>query len=91
MIAKILVWLDEQWIWIKSFISETKANGTIQFKGSSKRIASLMVVFVFAYTYIKTSLMTAALPDIPEGWRWMLFIVLGVNGLADVIKTKLLK
>ena len=27
------------------------------------------------------------MPDIPEGWRWLLFIVLGVTGLADGIKT----
>ena len=79
-------WLGKQWEWIKSFLSESSNGNGIQ-KGSSKRIASITVIVVFALTYLSKAAASSTIPDIPEGWRWLLFIVLGVTGLADGIKT----
>lgn len=82
-------WLQKQIEWIKSFFSEHKKNGE-ELKGSSKRVAALTVTYVFAFSYIKVALATSTIPDIPEGWRWVLLIVLGVTGFADVLKNKII-
>lgn len=83
---KFVSWLDSQIMWIKSFLSESP-NGDGTQKGSSKRIAAITVIAVFALTYLRVAADADIIPDIPEGWRWLLFIVLGVTGLADGIKT----
>ena len=80
-------WLAAQWEWIKSFLSEPP-NGTGVQKGSSKRVAAIAVTFTFVFVYIKVAIVQNLIPDIPEGWRWVLFIVLGVTGIADVISKK---
>jgi len=83
----MIKWLEKQVEWIKSFLSESP-NGTGVQKGSSKRVAAIGVTVTFIYTYTKIAIANNAMPDIPEGWRWVLFIVLGVTGTADVIKQK---
>lgn len=43
-------YLDKQWCWLKSFISDPQMNGDKQ-KGSIKRITTLVLVAVFTFYY----------------------------------------
>jgi len=78
-------WFGKQLTWVKSFLSESP-NGEGVAKGSSKRIAAIAVSFTFVYTALGEYSKTGNIPEIPESWQWVLFIVLGVTGLGDVLK-----
>ena len=80
-------WLNDQWEWLKSFLSEPINGGGVQ-KASSKRIASLAVTWTFVFVYVKTALASNALPEIPDTWVFIIGTVLGINGLIDFFKTK---
>ena len=83
-------WFGKQWLWIKSFLSEAP-NGEGMMKGSSKRLAAVAVTFTFVYTALGQYANTGNIPDIPESWQWILFIVLGVTGAGDIIKSYMSK
>ncbi len=88
---KFILWIKDQINWIKSFLSEQSNGNGSPGKGSSKRLAAVGVTFTFMYIYIKTAITTGGIPEIPEGWRWILFIVLGVTGVGDMAKNWLAK
>ena len=83
-------WLAKQWNWIKSFLSESP-NGEGIMKGSSKRLAAVAVIFTFVYTTLGEFAKTGNIPEIPDGWLWVLGIVLGVTGAGDLAKKYLSK
>lgn len=78
-------WLNTQWEWLKSFLSEM-ADG-VQ-KGSSKRIAQIALTFTFVGNYTRIALGKEALPDVPDSWIFLLGIVLGITSLADYFNRK---
>ena len=80
-------WINDQWEWLKSFLSEP-ANGNGIQKASSKRIASTSVTFTFVFVYIKSALAANSLLEIPDTWVFILGTVLGINGLIDFLKGK---
>lgn len=81
-------WINTQIEWLKSFLSEPiNGSGKVE-KGSTKRIATLVVTFTFAYTYIATSFELHTMPDIPYEWVGLILIVLGVPGVIDYFKGK---
>ena len=84
----IMGWLNTQWEWLKSFLSEpVNGSGKVE-KGSSKRIAALTVIATFAYTYTKSAEKQEGMPDIPMEWMGLILIVLGVQGVLDWFKGK---
>ena len=80
-------WINDQWEWAKSFLSEPINGNGVQ-KASSKRIASTSVTFTFVFVYIKSALATNSLPEIPDTWVFILGTVLGIGGLIDFLKSK---
>jgi len=82
--------LTNQLNWIKSFLSESPdGNGMV--KGSSKRLAAVAVTFTFVYVTLGEYSSKGVIPEIPESWQWVLFIVLGVTGMGDLAKNYLSK
>jgi len=83
-------WFGKQWNWIKSFLSESPdGNGMV--KGSSKRLAAVAVTFTFVYVTLGEYSSKGVIPEIPDGWLWVLGIVLGVTGMGDLAKNYLSK
>ena len=71
-----MTWLNKQLDWLKSFFGE--ADG----KASNKRLLSTGVVTVFLIAYLKISITSATLNDIPPMWALMIATILGLN-IAD--------
>jgi len=81
-------WFEKQLQWIKSFLSEKELiDGKLV--GSSKRVATITVIYLFAHTIIKVGEGTQwkTMPSI--SWEWAVLIggILGIN-VYDSIKKK---
>lgn len=70
-------WLGTQVEWLKSFFSEFDG------KASIKRFIMLMVVLSFLQAYVKTTLDTKIIVDIPQNW---MFLIGGIIGLGILDK-----
>jgi len=69
---KILVWIDTQIQWVKGFLSEGE-------KASSKRLIALLVTLAFIFSYMKTSLLSVTIQDIPLNWGMLIAAILGLG------------
>lgn len=78
----IFAWLGVQLEWLKSFFSED--NG----KGSHKRFVGTAVVAAFLFSYVKTTLNTNKLEDIPVDWMFLIIGIIGLNIYDWYIKLK---
>lgn len=90
----IIVWLNEQLEWLKSFFSEQKEVGRKSvLKGSSRRISTYVLVgtFVYSYTKVATAPGIIVLPDIPEIWALFLSFIIGLNLVNLYLKLKGIK
>ena len=75
-------WIAKQIEWFKSFLSEE--NGT----GSSKRLMGFLVVLAFLFSYLKTSLITQKVEDIPLNWAFMVAAILGLGVWSNIVEKK---
>ena len=70
--------------WVKSFLSEPDG------KGSNKRLISFAVVGSYLFAYIKTTLFTNKIEDIPPVWALTIGSILGL-GIIDVVAKNYIK
>lgn len=75
-------WIAQQIEWFKSFLSEE--NGA----GSSKRLMGFLVVLAFLFSYIKTTLISQKLEDIPLNWAFMVAAIIGLGVWSNLIEKK---
>lgn len=75
-------WIAQQIEWFKSFLSEE--NGT----GSSKRLMGFLVVLAFLFSYIKTTLISHKLEDIPLNWAFMVAAIIGLGVWSNIVEKK---
>lgn len=75
-------WIAQQIEWFKSFLSEE--NGA----GSSKRLMGFLVVLAFLFSYIKTTLISQKLEDIPLNWAFMVAAIIGLGVWSNIIEKK---
>lgn len=80
-------WLNIQLEWAKSFVQEP-AVVNIQPKASSKRLISVSVVAAFLFSYVKVSLATKTIQDMPQMWFITIAGILGLNILDWYVKGK---
>mgnify|MGYP006921376676 CR=1 FL=1 len=73
-------WIAQQIEWFKSFLSEE--NGA----GSSKRLMGFLVVLAFLFSYIKTTLISQKLEDIPLNWAFMVAAIIGLGVWSNIIE-----
>jgi hypothetical protein len=76
-------WLGEQIEWLKDFFEETKGG-----KSSSRRIIEIAVVWVFLASYLKVSIATSTIQDVPWGWGILIAGILGLKTLDAFVKNK---
>lgn len=74
----MLGWLNIQVEWLKSFISHGALPGQAQ-KGKTQSVAVFVVMWTFAFTYIRVSLATQTFVDIPMNWALMIAFVIGAK------------
>lgn len=74
--AGLLAWINIQIEWLKSFWNEPDG------KASNKRLLSTAVVTAFVIPYLKVSIYSKDLKDIPMGWAIMISSIIGLN-IAD--------
>lgn len=75
-------WIAQQIEWFKGFLSED--NGT----GSSKRLMGFLVVLAFLFSYIKTTLLSQKLEDIPLNWAFMVAAIIGLGVWSNIVEKK---
>lgn len=75
-------WFKEQFTWAKSFFEEETG------KSSSRRAIEVAVVWVFLLSYLRVSLMTETLQDIPQIWALIIAGILGLKTLDAYVKGK---
>jgi len=95
MFAKIMItvkgwfhWINIQIEWAKSFIQEPQTPLMVTPKASSKRLISISVVAAFLFSYVKVSIATKTIQDIPQMWFLTIASILGLNILDWYIKGK---
>lgn len=76
----MLLWLDKQFDWLKSFLSEKDG------KGSNKRLISVVVITVFAISYLKIAIPSEELIDIPMNWAIVIGYLIGLNIWANKVE-----
>ena len=84
-------WFEKQWRWVKSFLSEKElVDGELV--GSSKRVATITVIYLFAHTIINVGEGTQWKAVPPISWEWAVLIggILGIN-VWDAYKKKQMK
>lgn len=75
-------WIERQIEWAKSFLSEPSG------KGSSKRAMSVGVVVVFLIAYLRISLETQRMEDMPINWSLMIAGIIGLGILDKLVDNK---
>lgn len=77
---RFFYWLADQWDWVKSFVSEPQLLANGKLKGSSKRLAVMVVIFMFGRAINQVGIKNEwkVVPDIPEMW---LILIGGIIGL----------
>jgi len=75
-------WLDKQVEWFKSFFSEPDG------KASNKRLIGFSVVGAFLFSWVKTSLSTMVIQDIPINWAFLITAILGLSVWGNIQKDK---
>lgn len=75
-------WFKEQIDWLKGIFSEPDG------KASSKRVMGTAVVAAFLISYIRISISTMELLDIPSGWVLMIGGIIGLNILGHYVVLK---
>ena len=95
MFTKVMVtikgwfhWLNIQIEWAKSFIQEPVTPLMVTPKGSSKRVISVSVAAAFLFSYVKVSLATKTIQDMPQMWFVTIASILGLNIVDWYIKGK---
>ena len=76
-------WFKVQFEWLKNFFEEGETR-----KSSSRRAIEIAVVWVFLASYLKVSLVTETLQDIPWGWGILIAGILGLKTLDAYVKGK---
>lgn len=81
-------WLGEQIDWFKSIFSEGiyTINGVQKMKGSSKRVGTMMVIWVFIFSYGRIAWAKQDLLDIPVQWAITLPILLGIQVASNAVQ-----
>ena len=73
-------WLNEQIQWLKQFFSDPDGQA------SSKRLMSFLVILAFLQSYIRVSLVTNTLQDIPMNWAILIPMLIGLGVWANKIE-----
>ena len=81
----IINWISKQIEWCKSFLSEPIERGG---KASIKRLISFIVVMSFLQAYIKTTLDTKVITDIPSNWMFLIAGIIGLHILDKYVESK---
>lgn len=79
-------WLKDQIEWLKSFVSHSSKPGEQQ-KGKTQSVAVFMVMWTFAFTYIRVSLLTVTFVDVPMTWAMLVAYVIGAK-IYDSVQSK---
>jgi len=72
--------------WFGTFLCEEK-NG----KGSMKRLIMFLTTCAFLFAYVKKSLMTQTIEDIPVTWAMLLAGFVGLNIYSNAVNKKAVK
>lgn len=81
----IFNWLNVQWEWLKSVLSDENN------KPSIRRVGSVMLIVEFLRTYDRVSWYNKKMEDIPEMWLVLLLAALGysvIEGLGSKFAPK---
>lgn len=76
----MLKWINDQIQWVKQFLSDPDGQA------SSKRLMSFLVILAFLQSYIRVSLVTNTLQDIPMNWAFVIPAILGIGVVANKIE-----
>lgn len=79
ILKDFVMWIKDQIEWVKSFAQEPDGS-----KASSRRLIELGIVIVFLISYMKVSLATQTLEDMPWGWFTMIATILGMKVYSQV-------
>lgn len=80
--GKAIQWIKLQVEWVKGFLQESDG------KPSSTRMLKTAVIGSFLYPYIKNSIATQKMIDIPEMWFWVILITIGYKTVDNLIALK---
>lgn len=76
----MLKWINEQIQWFKEFLSDEQGHA------SSKRLMGFLVVLAFLFSYIKTTLISQKLEDIPINWSFMIAAIIGLGVWSNIVE-----
>lgn len=68
----------EQFEWVKSFLSDSYVDGKAG-KASSTRLFEFAIIWVMLVSFMKISLLTATMVEIPYGNAAIILIILGLK------------
>lgn len=72
-------WILDQIEWLKNFLNDEQGNS------SSKRLMGFLVVLAFLFSYIKTTLFTNRMEDIPINWAFMIAAIIGLGVWSNLV------
>lgn len=75
-------YIKEQIEWLKTFLSDPDG------KGSNRRAISFIVVIMFCHSYLKVSLATNTIQDIPEFWALLIATLCGFSIWEKKVQNK---
>ena len=75
-------WINTQIEWLKAFFSEPDG------KASMKRLVSLLVVMAYLQSYLRVSLSTNMVLDIPANWMFLIAGIIGLGILDRYVQKK---
>jgi hypothetical protein len=76
-------WIALQIEWVKGFLKEEGSD-----KASNNRLLKTAVVSAFLFPYIKNSIATQKMIDIPEMWMITILLILGIKTVDNIIAMK---
>jgi hypothetical protein len=76
-------WTALQIEWVKGFLKEDGSD-----KASNTRLLKTSVVSAFLFPYIKNSIATKTMIDIPEMWMITILLILGIKTVDNLILMK---
>lgn len=77
-------WIALQVEWLKSFLGTPSSN-----KASSRRLIELAVCWSFIFSYIKVSMATQQIADVPSGWMILILSILGLKTWDKLVDKKI--
>lgn len=83
-IRNFIHWIALQIEFVKSFVKEPDSD-----KGSSTRLLKTAVISAFLIPYVKNSIATQTMIDIPEMWMITILLILGIKTVDNLVAWKM--